>query len=165
MLAYSASKAAVIGSPPLLGPSPPPHPPGLTKAVGKEYAETGITCNAVAPAVVRTAMVDAMPDSQVKYMTGILSCCLVRLTKSLFSASDKIPMKRCGGVLPSYCNSRQLWLTGGRNRRSGCLHCVQGGGLHHGKFIVTSSEAHGLLCLPGLYVGCNRRPGNILMAI
>jgi len=39
---------------------------GLTKVVGKEYAETGITCNAVAPAVVRTAMVEAMPDSQVR---------------------------------------------------------------------------------------------------
>jgi len=63
MLAYSASKAAVIA---------------LTKVIGKEYAETGITCNALAPAVVRTAMVDAMPEIQVKYMT------------------DKIPMKRCG---------------------------------------------------------------------
>ena len=61
MLAYSASKAAVIG---------------LTKTIGKEYAEKGIAVNAVAPAVVRTAMVAAMPDAQVKYMT------------------DKIPMKR-----------------------------------------------------------------------
>ncbi len=63
MLAYSASKAAVIG---------------MTKVQGKEYAETNITVNALAPAVIRTAMVDAMPDAQVKYMT------------------DKIPMKRCG---------------------------------------------------------------------
>lgn len=63
MLAYSASKAAVIG---------------LTKVQGKEYAETGITVNALAPAVIRTAMVAALPDEQVKYMT------------------DKIPMKRCG---------------------------------------------------------------------
>ncbi len=63
MLAYSASKAAVIG---------------MTKVQGKEYAETGITINALAPAVIRTAMVDAMPEEQVKYMT------------------DKIPMKRCG---------------------------------------------------------------------
>jgi NAD(P)-dependent dehydrogenase (short-subunit alcohol dehydrogenase family) len=62
MLAYSGSKGAVIA---------------MTKAIGKEYAETGITCNALAPAVVRTAMVDAMPAEQVKYMT------------------DKIPMKRC----------------------------------------------------------------------
>eukprot|EP00941_MAST-03F_sp_MAST-3F-sp1_P003550 g3550.t1 len=65
MLAYSASKAAVIG---------------LTKTTGKEYAETGITVNAIAPAVVRTALVDAMPPSQVKYMT------------------DKIPMKRTGAI-------------------------------------------------------------------
>ncbi|MEP7270041.1 MAG: SDR family NAD(P)-dependent oxidoreductase [Acidobacteriota bacterium] len=63
MLAYSASKAAVIG---------------MTKVQGKEYAETGITVNALAPAVIQTAMVDAMPEEQVKYMT------------------DKIPMKRCG---------------------------------------------------------------------
>ena len=63
MLAYSASKAAVVG---------------LTKVIGKEYAESGITCNALAPAVVRTEMVAAMPGAQVKYMT------------------DKIPMKRTG---------------------------------------------------------------------
>ena len=63
MLAYSASKAAVIG---------------MTKVQGKEYAESGITVNALAPAVIRTAMVEALPAAQVKYMT------------------DKIPMKRCG---------------------------------------------------------------------
>ncbi|MDQ3011968.1 MAG: SDR family oxidoreductase [Acidobacteriota bacterium] len=63
MLAYSSSKAAVIG---------------LAKVQGKEYAETGITVNALAPAVIQTAMVDALPEEQVKYMT------------------DKIPMKRCG---------------------------------------------------------------------
>ncbi|HEU0223010.1 MAG TPA: SDR family NAD(P)-dependent oxidoreductase [Paracoccaceae bacterium] len=63
MAAYSASKAAVIG---------------LVKVMGKEYAETGITINALAPAVIRTPMVAAMPEAQVKYMT------------------DKIPMKRCG---------------------------------------------------------------------
>ena len=48
----------------------------LKKVIGKEYAETGITCNAIAPAVVRTQMVADMPADQVKYMT------------------DKIPMKR-----------------------------------------------------------------------
>ena len=63
MLAYSASKAAVIA---------------MAKVQGKEYAETGITINALAPAVIQTAMVDALPEAQVKYMT------------------DKIPMKRCG---------------------------------------------------------------------
>jgi len=63
MLAYSASKAAVIG---------------MAKVQGKEYAGTGVTVNALAPAVIQTPMVDAMPEAQVKYMT------------------DKIPMKRCG---------------------------------------------------------------------
>jgi NAD(P)-dependent dehydrogenase (short-subunit alcohol dehydrogenase family) len=63
MLAYSSSKAAVIG---------------LTKVIGKEYATTGITCNAVAPAVIQTEMVAALPPEQVKYMT------------------DKIPMGRTG---------------------------------------------------------------------
>ena len=63
MMAYSASKAAVIG---------------MTKTQGKELAETGVTVNALAPAVIRTPMVDALPAAQVTYMT------------------DKIPMKRCG---------------------------------------------------------------------
>jgi 3-oxoacyl-[acyl-carrier protein] reductase len=63
MLAYSASKAAVIA---------------MAKVQGKEYAETGVTVNALAPAVIRTAMVEALPEAQVKYMT------------------EKIPMKRCG---------------------------------------------------------------------
>jgi NAD(P)-dependent dehydrogenase (short-subunit alcohol dehydrogenase family) len=62
MLAYSASKAAVIG---------------MTKVQGKEVAGTGVTVNALAPAVIQTPLVDAMPEQQVKYMT------------------DKIPMRRC----------------------------------------------------------------------
>ena len=65
MAAYSTSKAGVIG---------------LVKSVGKEYAETNITVNALAPAVIRTQMVEKMEPEQVKYMT------------------DKIPMKRCGDL-------------------------------------------------------------------
>ena len=63
ILAYSSSKAAVIA---------------MTKVQGKEYAETGITVNALAPAVIHTQMTEAMPEEQVRYMT------------------DKIPAKRCG---------------------------------------------------------------------
>ena len=54
MVAYSSSKAAVIG---------------LTKVQGKEYAETGVTINALAPAVIQTPMVDILPAATVKYMT------------------------------------------------------------------------------------------------
>lgn len=65
MVSYSASKAGLIG---------------MVKSMGKEYARTGVTVNALAPAVIRTALVDAMPDAQVEYMTS------------------RIPMARCGDL-------------------------------------------------------------------
>lgn len=54
MLAYSASKAAVIA---------------MAKVQGKEYAENNITVNALAPAVIKTAFIDNIPVEQLKYMT------------------------------------------------------------------------------------------------
>lgn len=63
MAAYSATKAGVIG---------------LTKTLGKDYAESGITINALAPAVIYTPIHDTIPQEQIDYMTA------------------KIPMKRCG---------------------------------------------------------------------
>jgi NAD(P)-dependent dehydrogenase (short-subunit alcohol dehydrogenase family) len=63
MCAYSTSKSGVIG---------------LVMSLGKEFTESGITINGLAPAVIRTDMVDKMEEAQVAYMT------------------DKIPMKRCG---------------------------------------------------------------------
>ena len=65
MAAYSATKAGLIG---------------LVKSMGKDYATTGITINALAPAVIQTPMVDALPPAQVTYMT------------------DKIPMRRTGSL-------------------------------------------------------------------
>ena len=63
MVAYSASKAAVIG---------------LTKSIGKEVASEGICINAVAPAVIRTKILDQLTPAQVDYMV------------------QRIPMKRTG---------------------------------------------------------------------
>ena len=63
MAAYSATKAGLIG---------------LVKSLAKDYAESGVTINALAPAVIRTPLVDALPEATVTYMT------------------DKIPMRRCG---------------------------------------------------------------------
>ena len=44
---YSAAKAGIIG---------------LTKTVAKELGNKGVTCNAVAPGLILTAMMDAMPE-------------------------------------------------------------------------------------------------------
>jgi 3-oxoacyl-[acyl-carrier protein] reductase len=63
MTAYSATKAGLIG---------------MVKSLAKDYVESGITINALAPAVIRTALVDALPQATVDYMTA------------------KIPMRRCG---------------------------------------------------------------------
>ena len=65
MAGYSSMKAGVIG---------------LVKGVGKEYAETGITVNGLAPAVIRTSMNENTAPEQLAYMTA------------------KIPMKRLGTV-------------------------------------------------------------------
>jgi 2-dehydro-3-deoxy-L-rhamnonate dehydrogenase (NAD+) len=54
MIAYSGSKAAVIG---------------MTKSLGKEVATDGICVNAVSPAVVRTAILEQLTPQQVQYMT------------------------------------------------------------------------------------------------
>lgn len=53
MVAYSASKAALIG---------------LTKSVAKEVATEGICVNAVSPAVVHTKILDQLTPAQVDYM-------------------------------------------------------------------------------------------------
>lgn len=65
MVGYSSMKAGVIG---------------LVKGIGKEYAETGITINGLAPAVIRTAMNEHTAPEQLAYMTA------------------KIPMKRLGTI-------------------------------------------------------------------
>lgn len=63
MAPYSASKAGVIG---------------MVKSQGKEYVGSGITVNAIAPAVIQTPMVDDMPVAQADALRS------------------KIPMGRCG---------------------------------------------------------------------
>jgi 3-oxoacyl-[acyl-carrier protein] reductase len=63
MVAYSASKAGVIA---------------FTKSLGKELATENICVNAVAPAVVRTRILDQLTQAQIDYMT------------------EKIPMRRTG---------------------------------------------------------------------
>lgn len=93
MLAYSASKAAVIA---------------MTKVQGKEYAETNITINALAPAVIKTPLLDKMPADQIKYMT------------------DKIPMKRCG-TLEEVANMAAYIVSPGNSFTTGFTFDLSGG--------------------------------------
>jgi 3-oxoacyl-[acyl-carrier protein] reductase len=93
MLAYSASKAAVIA---------------MTKVQGKEYAETNITINALAPAVIKTPLLDTMPVEQIKYMT------------------DKIPMKRCG-TLEEVANMAVFIVSGENSFSTGFTFDLSGG--------------------------------------
>ncbi len=65
MVGYSATKAGLIG---------------MVKCQGKEYAEDGITINALAPAVIGTPFIESQPPEVVEYMTA------------------RIPMGRVGGV-------------------------------------------------------------------
>ena len=51
--AYSASKAAVIG---------------LTKAIGKDVARTGVLVNCVAPAVIETPILEGISQEHIDYM-------------------------------------------------------------------------------------------------
>ena len=51
--AYSASKAAVIA---------------LTKAVGKDFANTGVLVNCIAPAVIETPILEGLSQQHVDYM-------------------------------------------------------------------------------------------------
>jgi NAD(P)-dependent dehydrogenase (short-subunit alcohol dehydrogenase family) len=53
--AYSASKAAVIG---------------MTKSIGKDLAGTGVLVNCIAPAVIRTPILEQLSDEHVGYMVS-----------------------------------------------------------------------------------------------
>ena len=65
MAGYSTSKAGVIG---------------LTKAIGKEYADTQITINALAPAMIATPLAQSLDPDKLRFLT------------------DKIPMGRLGAI-------------------------------------------------------------------
>jgi NAD(P)-dependent dehydrogenase (short-subunit alcohol dehydrogenase family) len=65
MVGYASSKAGLMG---------------IVKGVGKEYADTGITVNGLAPAVIRTPMNEDTSPQMLEYMIS------------------RIPMKRLGTV-------------------------------------------------------------------
>ncbi len=83
--AYSASKAGIIA---------------LTKSLGKELAQSGVTVNCLTPAAVRTEIFDQMSDEHIAYMLS------------------KIPMGRFGAIeenammIAWMCSSEASFTTG-----------------------------------------------------
>jgi NAD(P)-dependent dehydrogenase (short-subunit alcohol dehydrogenase family) len=90
---YSASKAAVIG---------------LTKSAGKELATSGVLVNAIAPAVIATAMNDSTAPDVLAHITGL------------------IPMKRVG--TPREVAELVAFLTSDRvSFSTGAVYDISGG--------------------------------------
>ena len=91
--AYSASKAAVIA---------------LTKSAGKELATTGVLVNAVAPAVIATAMNDSTAPDVLAHITSL------------------IPMKRMGE--PREVAELVAWLASDKvSFSTGAVYDISGG--------------------------------------
>ena len=94
MCGYAATKSAVMG---------------LVKGVGKEYAETGVTVNGLAPAVIRTPMVDACDPAMVEYMTARIPMKRTGTMGGAAAISAFIVSKEC-----SFCTGFVFDISGGR---------------------------------------------------
>jgi 2-dehydro-3-deoxy-L-rhamnonate dehydrogenase (NAD+) len=78
--AYSASKAAVIG---------------MTKSIGKDLAGTGVLVNCIAPAAIRTPILEQLSDEHIQYM-------LARIPLGRLGEADEV------ASLVAYLASEQL---------------------------------------------------------
>jgi 2-dehydro-3-deoxy-L-rhamnonate dehydrogenase (NAD+) len=91
--AYSASKAAVIG---------------LTKAIGKDVARTGVLVNCVAPAVIETPILEGITQEHIEYMV------------------ERIPMGRMGE--PEEVAALVCWLASEEcSFSTGAVYDISGG--------------------------------------
>jgi 3-oxoacyl-[acyl-carrier protein] reductase len=92
-VAYSASKAAVIA---------------MTKAIGKDLAQTGVLVNCVAPAVIDTPILEGITDEHLDYMI------------------DRIPMARMGE--PDEAAALVCWLASDEcSFSTGATYDISGG--------------------------------------
>jgi 3-oxoacyl-[acyl-carrier protein] reductase len=94
MAAYSSTKAGLIG---------------LVKTMGKEYATTGVTINAIAPAVIQTPMVEALPQAQIDYMTNRIPMARTGTLKEVAEMASFVLSSEC-----SFTTGFTFDLTGGR---------------------------------------------------
>lgn len=93
-VAYSASKAAVIG---------------LTKSIGKELADTGIRVNCVTPAAVETPIFAQMTQAQIAFM-------LSKIPMGRFGTTEEVAAMVCWlcSEEASFCTAAVFDCSGGR---------------------------------------------------
>jgi 2-dehydro-3-deoxy-L-rhamnonate dehydrogenase (NAD+) len=92
--AYSASKAGVIG---------------LTKALGKELAKSGIRVNCVTPAAVKTAIFDQMSQQHIDFMLSKIPLGRFGLVEEIASLVTWLASEEC-----SFSTGAVFDLSGGR---------------------------------------------------
>lgn len=94
LVAYSATKAGLIA---------------LVKSVGKEYAETGVTINAMAPALIKTPMSDSFSESQLTYLKS-------RIPMGRLGTTDEVAEMAAWIISPacSFTTGFAFDLSGGR---------------------------------------------------
>jgi 2-dehydro-3-deoxy-L-rhamnonate dehydrogenase (NAD+) len=92
--AYSASKAAVIA---------------LTKAIGKDLAQTGVLVNCVAPAVIETPILEGVSQEHVEYMVE-------RIPMGRMGAAEEVAALICwlGSEECSFSTGATYDISGGR---------------------------------------------------
>lgn len=94
MVGYAATKSGVMG---------------LVKGVGKEYAQSGITVNGLAPAVIKTAMnADTAPET-LAYMTSKIPMARLGTVEEVAAISTWIVSPEC-----SFCTGFVFDISGGR---------------------------------------------------
>lgn len=94
MVGYSTSKAGVIG---------------LTKAIGKEYARTNITINAMAPAMIATPLAQSLDPDKLSLLTD-------KIPLGRLGTTDEVAALACWIVSPeaSFTTGAVFDLSGGR---------------------------------------------------
>ena len=82
---------------------------GLTKAIGKEYAHTRITINALAPAMISTPMAEKLDPAKLSFLTG-------KIPMGRLGTIDEVAALACWIVSPeaSFNTGAIFDLSGGR---------------------------------------------------
>jgi NAD(P)-dependent dehydrogenase (short-subunit alcohol dehydrogenase family) len=94
LVSYSSTKAGLIG---------------MVKSVGKEYATTGVTVNAIAPALIESPMSDSFSESQLTYLKSRIPMNRLGTSKEVADMAAWIISPAC-----SFTTGFTFDLTGGR---------------------------------------------------